>query len=117
MRIMPNAMLIRRVPPELANSLVGDEKLVLDLPRGRGKSIGGDLDVDQEGSEQINRNLTITTPWLCWLPTRVHTSCPHQEDLSLHAQSRTQARTGKNTTKLAAERLTHECGVLQTIEW
>ncbi len=23
-----------------------------DLPRGRGKSIGGDLDVDDEGSEQ-----------------------------------------------------------------
>jgi hypothetical protein len=46
MRIMPDAMLIRRVPPELANSLVGDEKLVLDLPRDRGKSIGGDLDVD-----------------------------------------------------------------------
>jgi hypothetical protein len=26
--------------------------LGLDLPRGRGKSIGGDLKVDEEGSEQ-----------------------------------------------------------------
>jgi hypothetical protein len=26
--------------------------LVPDLPRGRGKSIGGDLDIDDEGSEQ-----------------------------------------------------------------
>jgi hypothetical protein len=29
-----------------------DERLGPDLSRGRGKSIGGDLDVDDEGSEQ-----------------------------------------------------------------
>jgi hypothetical protein len=29
-----------------------DERLGPNLPRGRGKSIGGDLDVDDEGSEQ-----------------------------------------------------------------
>jgi hypothetical protein len=29
-----------------------DERLVLDLSRGRGRSIGGDLDVGKEGSEQ-----------------------------------------------------------------
>jgi hypothetical protein len=29
-----------------------DEELVPDLPRGRGRSIGGDLDVGEEGSEQ-----------------------------------------------------------------
>jgi hypothetical protein len=28
-----------------------DEELVPDLPRGRGRSIGGDLDVGEEGSE------------------------------------------------------------------
>jgi hypothetical protein len=28
-----------------------DERLVPDLPRGRGRSIGGDLDVGEEGSE------------------------------------------------------------------
>jgi hypothetical protein len=28
-----------------------DERLCPNLPRGRGKSIGGDLDVDDEGSE------------------------------------------------------------------
>jgi hypothetical protein len=30
----------------------GDERLVPDLLRGRGRSIGGDLDVGEEGSEQ-----------------------------------------------------------------
>jgi hypothetical protein len=29
-----------------------DGRLVPDLPRGRGRSIGGDLDVGEEGSEQ-----------------------------------------------------------------
>jgi hypothetical protein len=29
-----------------------DERLVLDLPQGRGRSIGGDLDVGEEVSEQ-----------------------------------------------------------------
>jgi hypothetical protein len=29
-----------------------DNTMSLDLPRGTGKSIGGDLDVDDEGSEQ-----------------------------------------------------------------
>jgi hypothetical protein len=29
-----------------------DERFGPDLPRGRGKSIGGDLNVDDEGSEQ-----------------------------------------------------------------
>jgi hypothetical protein len=30
-----------------------DQRLVLDLLRGRGKSIGGDLDVGAESSEQM----------------------------------------------------------------
>jgi hypothetical protein len=30
----------------------GDSRLSPDLPRGTGKSIGGDLDVDDKGSEQ-----------------------------------------------------------------
>jgi hypothetical protein len=29
-----------------------DERLVPDLPRGRGRSIGGDLDIGVEGSKQ-----------------------------------------------------------------
>jgi hypothetical protein len=74
-----------------------------DLPRGRGKSIGRELDVDEEGSEQIDRNLAITTPQLRWLPTCAHTSWPRQEGLFLQAQLRTQERTGKNTTKLVDE--------------
>jgi hypothetical protein len=39
--------------------------LVLDLPRGRGRSIGGDLDVGEEGSEQ-----TIVT--LALMVTNMH---------------------------------------------
>jgi hypothetical protein len=31
--------------------LVANERLVPNLPRGRGKLIGGDLDIDDEGSE------------------------------------------------------------------
>jgi hypothetical protein len=31
---------------------VSDSRLSPDLPRGTGKSIGGDLDVDDEGSKQ-----------------------------------------------------------------
>jgi hypothetical protein len=30
-----------------------DEGLGLDLPRGSGRSIGGDLDIGEEGSEQL----------------------------------------------------------------
>jgi hypothetical protein len=33
-----------------------------NLPRGRGKSIDGYLNVDEEGSEQNDQNLAITTP-------------------------------------------------------
>jgi hypothetical protein len=34
-------------------TLIFDERLVPDLPRGRGSSIGGDLYVGEEGSEQM----------------------------------------------------------------
>jgi hypothetical protein len=44
-----------------------DERLVPDLPRGSGRSIGGD------------RNLVITTPRLRWLPTYAHMNWPRQE--------------------------------------
>jgi hypothetical protein len=77
--------------------------LVPDVPRGRGKLIDGDLDVDEEGSKQNDQNLAITTPLLYLLPTHVHMSLPCEEVLSLQAQSRTQARKGKNTIKLAEE--------------
>jgi hypothetical protein len=32
--------------------MLSDERLVPDLPRGGGRSIGGDLNVGEEGSEQ-----------------------------------------------------------------
>jgi hypothetical protein len=56
-----------------------DERLVSNLLRGRDKRVDGDLDVDEEGSEQNNQNLAITTPRLRWLPTRAHTSWPCQK--------------------------------------
>jgi hypothetical protein len=39
-----------------------------------GKSIDGDLDVDEEGSEQNVQTLAVTTPLLRWLSTRAHTN-------------------------------------------
>jgi hypothetical protein len=41
-----------------------DERLSLDLSRGRGKSIGGDLDVDDKGSEQISKTLVAATKYI-----------------------------------------------------
>jgi hypothetical protein len=41
-----------------------DERLSLDLSRGRGKSIGGDLDVDDKGSEQISKTLVAATEYI-----------------------------------------------------
>jgi hypothetical protein len=44
-----------------------------DLPRGMDKSIGGDLDIDDEGSETVSvQTRAVTTPRLRWLPTRAH---------------------------------------------
>jgi hypothetical protein len=51
-----------------------DERLAPDLLRGRGKLTGGDLDIDEEGVEQNDRDLAITTPGLRWLPTCMHMS-------------------------------------------
>jgi hypothetical protein len=42
-------------------------RLVPDLLRGRVKLINGYLDIDEEGSEQNNQNLIVTTPLLHWL--------------------------------------------------
>jgi hypothetical protein len=42
----------RCVLPIVAFAVASDERLGPDLPRGRGKSIGEDLNVDNEGSEQ-----------------------------------------------------------------
>ena len=65
-----------------------------------GKSIGGDLDVDDEGSEQNDRTLAVTAPRLRWLQqarTRVGLA---KKAKSLQAQSRTQARTKKKQSEL-----------------
>jgi hypothetical protein len=77
-----------------------DERLVPDLPRGRGRLIGGDLDIGEEGSEQ-----TIVT-----LQSLHHDSVGYQhartrvglakKDKFLQMQPRTQARIRKNATEL-----------------
>jgi hypothetical protein len=43
--------LIGRSSGPLSALITFDDGLVPDLPRGRGRSIGGDLDVGEEGSE------------------------------------------------------------------
>jgi hypothetical protein len=45
------------------------------------------------------RTRAVTTPRLRWLPTRAHTNWPRQEGYVPTSESRTQARTGKNTLK------------------
>jgi hypothetical protein len=41
-----------------------DERLVPNLPRGRGKSVGRDLDVDDQGSKQNFEPFAVTTSLL-----------------------------------------------------
>jgi hypothetical protein len=64
-----------------------------DLLRGTGKSIGGDLNVDDQ-------TRAVTTPRLRWLPTRAHTNWLRQEGYVPTSESRTKARTGKNNLEL-----------------
>jgi hypothetical protein len=95
---------------------LNDEGLGSDLWRGRGKSIIGDHDVGEEGSEQ--RIITSQS--------QPHGSVGYQHartwiGLAKKAkfqqmQLRTQARMRKNTTKLADECIAHECGILQANE-
>jgi hypothetical protein len=49
---------------------ITDERLSPDLLRGRGKSNGGDLNIDDEGSEQNEQTLVVITPLLRWLSIR-----------------------------------------------
>jgi hypothetical protein len=98
------------------NLILLEESWGPDLAWGRGRSIGGDLDVGEEGSEQ-----TIVS-----LQSLHHGSVGYQhvhiwiglakKAQFLEMQSKTQARTRKNITKLADECIAHEYGVLQTVE-
>jgi hypothetical protein len=91
--------------------------LVPDLSRGRGRSIGGDLNIDEESSKQ-----TIIT-----LQSLHHGSISYQHARTrvgitkkakfLWLQLRTQARTRKNATELQMNVQLMNVGVLQTIEW
>jgi hypothetical protein len=87
-----------------------DERLVPNHPRGRGRLIGGDLDVGEEGSQQM-----IVT-----LQSLHHGSVGYQHARArvgltkkakfLQMQPRTQARTRKNTTKLQTNNYTQKLG-------
>jgi hypothetical protein len=93
-----------------------DERLGPDLSRGRSRSIGGDLDIAEEGFEQ-----TIVT-----LQSLHHGSIGYQhvhtqiglikKDKFLSMQPKIQARKRKNATKLTDECIAYECEVLQTVE-
>jgi hypothetical protein len=98
--------------------LVGnnDDRLVPNLPRGRGKSIGGDLNIGEEGSEQTiitSQSLHHDSIGCQHVRTQVGLT---KKAIFLQMQPRTQARTGKNATKLADEWIAHKCGVLQTVK-
>jgi hypothetical protein len=90
--------------------------LVPSLPRGWGRSIGGDLDVGEEGSEK-----TIVT-----LQSLHHGSVGYQyvhtriglakKAMFLQMQPRTQARMRNNATKLVDQCIAQEFGVLQMVE-
>jgi hypothetical protein len=85
--------------PTLPNT--ADSRMSPDLSRGTSKSIGGDLDVDDEGSEQCRfETRAVTTPRLHWLPTYAHKNWPHQEGYVHASESRTQARTGIDNLEL-----------------
>jgi hypothetical protein len=48
---VPSVLWSLRTTPNRSTNFTPDERLGSDLLRGRGKSIGGDLDIDDEGSE------------------------------------------------------------------
>jgi hypothetical protein len=88
----------RETQKKCYNLIVG---CVLIFREVHGKSIGEDLDVDDEGSKQRRfETRAVTTPRLRWLPTCAHTNWPRQEFHVPASESRTQARTGKNNVEL-----------------
>jgi hypothetical protein len=103
-------------PPTSTRHTRANEGLVPDLLRGRGRSIGGDLDVSEEGSEQM----------IVILQSLHHGSVGYQHARTrvglvkkakfLQMQPRTQARTKKNATKLQMNDYTKKVGVLQTVK-
>jgi hypothetical protein len=74
--------------------------MVLDLLRGRGRSVGGDLDVGEEGSEQMIVTLQSLHRGSVGYG-HVHTPVGLTKKAKfLQMQPRTQARTRKNVTEL-----------------
>jgi hypothetical protein len=87
---------------------VGDEGLVPDLPRGRDRSIGGDIDVGEEGFKQIIVTLqSLHHDFVGYQHTRTRVGLIKKANF-LKMQPRMQVRTGNNATKLADECIAHE---------
>jgi hypothetical protein len=87
-----------------------DERLVPDLLRGRGRSIGGDLDIGEEGSEQTIitlQSLHYSSVGYQYMRTRISLT---KKAKFLQMQPRTQARTRKNATKLQMNDYTQKLG-------
>jgi hypothetical protein len=97
-------------------NVLSDERLVHDLPWGSGRSIGGDLDIGEEGSEQM-----IVT-----LQSLHHDSVGYQHvhtwvDLTKKVYPCKCNREHKQEQErmqlnLQMNVLAHECGTLQTVE-
>jgi hypothetical protein len=81
-------------------NLVCDERLGPDLPRGRGRSVGGNLDIVEEGSEQMIitlQSLHHSSVGYQHARTRVGLS---KKAKFLQMQPTTQAGSRKNATEL-----------------
>jgi hypothetical protein len=78
--------------------------------------IGGDLHIGEEGSEQTIKTLQqLHHNSIGYQHTRTQVGLAKKAKF-LQMQPRTQARTRKNTTKIADACIPHECGVLHTVE-
>jgi hypothetical protein len=102
---------------DLFGPSVADEELVPDLLRGKGRSVGGDLNADEEGSKQTIVTLqSLHHGFIGYQHARTEVGLAKKSKF-LQMQPRTHARTRKNATKIADTCIGHECGVLQTVEW
>jgi hypothetical protein len=94
-----------------------DERLVSDLPRGRGRPIGGDLDVGEEASEQTIVTLqSLHHGYVGYQHTHTRVGLTKKAKF-LQMQPRTQARTRKNTTKLQMNDYTQKLVSYKPYRW
>jgi hypothetical protein len=82
------------------------------LPRGRGKSVGGDLDADDDGSKQNAEPLqSLHHRSVGYQSVRHELTSPRRLIPASAIEN-----TRKDTTEFADECIAHECGILQIVE-